>query len=147
MRPDLFHIAFYASALLILTTTIFFTLIQQRTAKLNNKLFLLIAGLLSLNSITQMVAELCYPYRFESESLFTLIKVCEYFYFMLHAMIPPVVLVYVNIVTGASSHYTRLRRIIFGLPLIVTEIALLLNPFINWFFYYDENRDFCRGYA
>jgi len=146
MRPDLFHIAFYASALLILATTIFFTVIQQRTAKLNNKLFLMIAGLLSLNAISQMIAELSYPHRF-SDSWFLLINVSEYIYFMLHAMIPPLVLVYVNVVTGASTRYGRVKRIIYELPLIVAEATLFLNPFLHWFFYYDENREFCRGYA
>ena len=146
MRPDLFHIAFYASALLILATTIFFTVIQQRTAKLNNKLFLMIAGLLSLNAISQIIAELSYPHRF-SDSWFLLINVSEYFYFMLHAMIPPLVLVYVNVVTGASTRYGRVKRIIYELPLIVAEATLFLNPFLHWFFYYDENREFCRGYA
>ncbi len=111
MHPDLFHIAFYASALLILATTIFFTVIQQRTAKLNNKLFLMIAGLLSLNAISQIIAELSYPHRF-SDSWFLLINVSEYIYFMLHAMIPPLVLVYVNVVTGASTRYGRVKRII-----------------------------------
>ena len=146
MRPDLFHIAFYASALLILATTIFFTVIQQRTAKLNNKLFLMIAGLLSLNAISQMIAELSCPHRF-SDSWFLLINVSEYIYFMLHAMIPPLVLVYVNVVTGASTRYGRVKRIIYELPLIVAEATLFLNPFLHWFFYYDENREFCRGYA
>ena len=146
MRPDLFHIAFYASALLILATTIFFTVFQQRTAKLNNKLFLMIAGLLSLNAISQMIAELSYPHRF-SDSWFLLINVSEYIYFMLHAMIPPLVLVYVNVVTGASTRYGRVKRIIYELPLIVAEATLFLNPFLHWFFYYDENREFCRGYA
>ncbi|MBR5164251.1 MAG: EAL domain-containing protein [Ruminococcus sp.] len=146
MRPDLFHIAFYASALLILATTIFFTVIQQRTAKLNNKLFLMIAGLLSLNAISQIIAELSYPHRF-SDSWFLLINVSEYIYFMLHAMIPPLVLVYVNVVTGASTRYGRVKRIIYELPLIVAEATLFLNPFLHWFFYYDENREFCRGYA
>lgn len=146
MRPDLFHIAFYASALLILATTIFFTVIQQRTAKLNNKLFLMIAGLLSLNAISQIIAELSYPHRF-SDSWFLLINVSEYIYFMLHAMIPPLVLVYVNVVTGASTRYGRVKRIIYELPLIVAEATLFLNPFLHWFFYYDKNREFCRGYA
>ncbi|MCR5015505.1 MAG: EAL domain-containing protein [Ruminococcus sp.] len=146
MRPDLFHIAFYASALLILATTIFFTVIQQRTAKLNNKLFLIIAGLLSLNAISQIIAELSHPHRF-SDSWFLLINVSEYIYFMLHAMIPPLVLVYVNVVTGASTRYGRVKRIIYELPLIVAEATLFLNPFLHWFFYYDENREFCRGYA
>ncbi len=147
MRPDLFHISFYASALLILATTIFFTLLQQRTSKLNNKMFLVIAGALSLNAIAQLVAEIGYGHRFESEAWFTLIKLCQYCYFTIHALIPPLVLVYVNVVTGANSRFGRVKRIIFALPLFITEAAILLNPFLDWFFRYDDNRDFCRGFA
>ncbi|MDO4863752.1 MAG: EAL domain-containing protein [Ruminococcus sp.] len=147
MRTDLFHISFYVSALLILVTTIFVTVLQQRTAKLNNKLFLIIAGSLSLNAIAQIIAEIGYAHRFESEGWFMLIKLCEYCYFLLHALIPPLVLVYVNVVTGAHSRFGRLKRFIYALPLIVTEITILLNPFLDWFFRYDSNRDFDRGYA
>ena len=145
MRSDLFHIAFYSSALLILITTVFFTILQQRTAKLNNKLFLMIAGMLSLNAIAQIIAESCYPYRMESDGWFWLLKLCEYFYFIIHALIPPLVLIYVNVVTGANSRYGKIRRIIYQFPVIITEVVIFTNPFTGWFFYFDQNREFNRG--
>ena len=144
MRADLFHIAFYATALMLLVTSVFFTFIQQRTAKLNNKLFLMIVGMLALNAVAQIVAEVAAPYRFD-DSWFMLIKLCEYSYFLLHAFIPPLVLIYVNIVTGAASRYGPVRRFIFKLPVILAEVVILLNPFFDWFFYYDDDREFCRG--
>lgn len=144
MRPDYFHVALYAAALVILITTVFFTVLQQRTVKLHNKLFLTVSGMLAINAATEIIYEIMLPLRFESYTHFALIEVTQYAYFMIHILLSPIILIYVNQVTGAYSRYTKLRRFIYSLPALISEAILISNPITQWFFRFDEERVFHR---
>ncbi|MBQ9897877.1 MAG: EAL domain-containing protein [Ruminococcus sp.] len=145
MYPEYFHIAFYSSAVLILITTLFFTFLQQRTAKVHNKMFIMTTIVLLINAVTELCYELMLPHRFDSDSVFTMIRVSQYVYFLMHALLCPCVAIYVNLVTGAYLRFNRKKRMIYMIPYVITEILILMNPFNGRFFYFNDDRRFVRG--
>ena len=147
MNPSLFHISLYGAALVMFVTTLFFTFLHQRTVKLNNKMFIIIVSVLGVNALTEMIFEYVMPLRFESDSMFFVLEMCMYFYFLLHAAVSPLILVYVNTVSGAYAKYSKIKRMLFSIPFLITEAFLIANPINHWYFSFDEKRQFQRGWA
>ena len=147
MALTLTHISFYSATLVIIVTILFFTFLQQRTIKLNNKIFIIICAMLGLNAITMLVFEYAFTKRFESDTQFLILELSMYFYFVIHALVSSLFLVYVNYVTGVYARYKLTHRVFFSVPLVVSLVFLTLNPLNHWFFYFDETRTFHRGWA
>lgn len=142
-----FHIAFYATALTIIFTVVFFTINQKRTDRLQNKIFLAMALIVIVNSITVTIAAIAEPGAKDSSTLFVVMEWCQFLYFLIHTALCPVLYYYVICVTGTIRKRSRLHNIIYGIPFLITEIFVLLNPFIHCIFYYDSDCVFHRNWA
>ncbi|MBO4338126.1 MAG: hypothetical protein J5842_08640, partial [Lachnospiraceae bacterium] len=142
-----FHIAFYAAALTIAITVLLFTILQKRTDRRQNRLFMNLIFILIANAIATTGAAIAEPYASSSRAAYTVLDTCQFFYFLLHTALCPMLYYYVMSVTGVIRK--RSRRMIFltAIPLIVTEIFVLINPFLGCVYYYDSNYKFHRNWA
>lgn len=142
-----FHIAFYAATLTICFTVLLFTVLQNRTDRIQNKLFLFMVYILIANALSTTGAAIVEPYAGKSSSAFFFLELFQFLYFLLHTALCPMLYYYVLSVTGKIRKRSILQNIGFGLPLIVTEVFVLLNPLFHSVFYYDEAIQFHRNWA
>lgn len=142
-----FHIAFYAATLTICFTVLLFTVLQNRTDRIQNKLFLFMVYILIANALSTTGAAIVEPYAGKSSSAFFFLELFQFLYFLLHTALCPMLYYYVLSVTGKIRKRSILQNIAFGLPLIVTEVFVLLNPLFHSVFYYDEAIQFHRNWA
>ncbi|MCR5784115.1 MAG: EAL domain-containing protein [Eubacterium sp.] len=142
-----FHIAFDIAALVISISVLVFTIIQKRTEKLQNRLFIAMILLISANSIVSVTASFAELFETTSESARYVIYVSEYLYFALHTGLCPLLYFYVTSVTGATRRRGAVKALAYSVPFFITELFALTNPFFHYVYYYDDMMVFHRNWA
>ena len=141
-----FHVAFYAATLAVTITILLFTLLQRRTDRPQNKWFMLMIIIVSVNAVSNIGSSWTVGHASESPMYFTLLKIFHNSYFIFHTMLCPVLYNYVLTVTGTNRNWSDFKRFMFAVPFFVTELFTLVNPFSSCVFYY-ENYVFHRNWA
>ncbi len=142
------QLALFISALLICVTSVIFTVIQQRTDKLQNKIYLILISIVGLNAVSQITRVFVDPVRMDSDGAFFLFRLCDYTYFVLHTALSPMFFLYVCIVCGYGGKGPVFRRnLLLASPFIITELLAVINPFTRWVYSYNEARVFNREWA
>ncbi|WP_033154150.1 EAL domain-containing protein [Pseudobutyrivibrio ruminis] len=142
-----FHIAFYAAALAISISILLFTLLQKRTDKAQNRWFLFLLLIITLNSISEISTAVFEIIGNESDYSHFMLLASQNSYFILHTALCPALYNYVCSVTGKNRRREFARGILLQVPFFITEFLAILNPVFNWVFYYDENLVFHRNNA
>lgn len=142
-----FHIAFYAAALAISISILLFTLLQKRTDKAQNRWFLCLLLIITLNSISEISTAVFEIIGNESDFNHFMLLASQNSYFILHTALCPALYNYVCSVTGKNRRREFARGILLQVPFFITEFLAILNPVFNWVFYYDENLVFHRNNA
>ena len=135
----LFNCEFYLAALVIAVTGITFTLLHQRTDKLQNKIYMGLLTLMTLNCLSQIITVLAEDLKFSSATTAAIMRFRQWSYFIFHNMLAPVFFFYVIVVCGLSIKNHKTRYILSTIPFVVTELLVFLNPLTNWVYYYDKN--------
>ena len=144
MSNTSFHIMSYTSALLIVLTCIVYTLIEHRTQKKQNKVYLVMLIVLALNAVACIITSFSrsYPdvpvYNFISNFFMSA-------YFLLHTALCPIFYNYTLVVTGYSTKLSSKKQVLFNVPFVLSEIPVLLNPIFHTVFYYDDKMEFHRN--
>ena len=142
-----FNVALYGAAFLISLTNLIFTFIQQRTDKLQNKLYILVVIIVAGNAATQIVSEFAKPFVLEDNAYFTAVRICEYLYFLLHTALCPAFCLYVLSVCGGRAGMTHKRNLIYSSLFLITELLVITNPLTGLVYTFNEKREFVRGWA
>ena len=95
MGIDLFHISLYTVGLVMCLTCLLFTFVQKRTKKVQNKLYIATVLILASNAASEMICEVCEPFKQSSVAAFAVLRLSEFIYFVLHTALSPVFTVYV----------------------------------------------------
>ncbi len=141
-----FHIMSYTSALLIVVTCIVYTLIEHRTQKRQNKVYLVMLVVLALNAISCIVTSFSRSYP-EIPSCHVISNIFMFVYFLFHTALCPIFYNYTLVVTGYNTKLSARTRTLFNVPFILSEIPVLLNPIFRPVFYYDEALEFHRNWG
>ena len=147
LSTNSFHIAFYIIAILISFTSLVYTVIQQRTDRLQNKLFLSMLLAVVLNCLSVIVCALVEPYKHDSHTAYVLLEIFQFSYFFFHATISSILFFYVCSVVGIIEQFSFRKKLLYSTPLIITEFFIVTNPLMHWVYYYDENKQFTRNWA
>ena len=142
-----FKIVMYCASLFISSTGILFTLLNRRTDKLQNKIYLSMLLMVVCNCISEIAADVATHQVATSPGAAFVVKAGHLSYFLLHAAIAPLFFLYVLSVCGANMTNKRKRYIACFLPCIVVELSVLLNPITKWVYYYDRNMEYHRNWA
>ncbi len=142
-----FHIAFYAATITICMTVLLFTFLQKRTDRPQNKLFVVMIIILTMNAISSTGAALTQPKAAYNSSAYILLEIFQFLYFFLHTALCPIFYYYVLCVTGVIRKRSMFRNIITGIPLLITEGFVIVNPFFHCVYYYDSYFSFSRNWA
>ena len=148
LKENIFYLACYFAAFLICFTCLIYTLLQKRTDKLQNKVYIAMVIIVTLNTISMIMSALSMPYFAESSVDRWFAYIGHYTYFLFHTALCPAFFFYVNCVTdGAWVRYTWRKRFLYSFFFILTEIAVILNPFFHWVYYFNSDCKFTRNWA
>ncbi|MBO6015469.1 MAG: hypothetical protein J6P60_02645 [Lachnospiraceae bacterium] len=142
-----FHVALYVAALLLCITSLIYTVIQSRVGRLQNRIYILMLLIISANALAAGIGELLEPVKAASQTWFALYRLMQFFYFIVHTALPTVFCYYVMCVTGELTTVYRKRILLYASLFVVLEFLVLLNPFINCIYYFDDNLDFQRNWG
>lgn len=140
----IFNITLYCLTLLVTVSDYLFTMLQQRTDKPQNKLYLGLVTIVSLNALSLIGSSIMNSYKHSSEAAYLVMRLCKYLYFFVHPAIAPVFFLYVICVSGSTVLQKRSHKVMFLLPFIVSELMILANPLNHWVFTF-ENMEFKRS--
>ncbi len=148
MKISLFHVSLYTVGLVMCLTCILFTVVQKRTKKIQNKLYIAIVLILASNAAAEIGCELCNPFKQDSQVAFWLLMIFEFIYFLLHTALSPAFSIYVLCVCGANAK-TRTRKESFRMSFLflLSEALVITNPLTGWVYRFDSERNFTRGWA
>lgn len=146
-QANLIENEIYVAALLICVTGILFTLIHQRTDKLQNKIYVALLTVLSANCVTEIIPVFTNPYVLTSSAAEMATKVCTFLYFLLHSALAPLFFLYVLIVCGMDIKGKRKRFILSIAPSVVTEVLVLITPLTEVVYYFDSDVVFHRNWG
>ena len=142
-----FKIVMYASAMIIGTTGIFFTVLNKRTDKMQNKIFLSLLIMTVLNCISEITAQMNLTRCAVSKAAAVAVKLGHISYFIIHEAVAPLFFLYVLAVCGANIRGKKKRYLLCALPFCMIELLLLLNPALKCVYYYDRNMEYHRNWG
>ncbi len=140
-------LGFSISALLICLANIVCIIIQKRTEKPNNRLFLTIMTILAIDAVCGCVSSITYAVRNVYDMPFLVSKSFRYLYFVTHTCLFPVFFVYTLNVCGITLLKKRKKFHTVSIPFLISEILVMLNPFTHWVYTFDTNRVFHRNFG
>lgn len=141
----IFQMAFYMGAILVLVSTIVFTLLQRHTDRPQNKLFLLTCVTLLVTCVTEITTKLSYPDAAYSRGAFAVYSASIFLYFLLHLTLPLSLFYYALFATRFVRQFSVWRHIFWMLPFLVSEFFVLTNPALHLMYHLDENLEMQRG--
>lgn len=141
-----YHLPFYAVAMILCMTNLFFTLIGKRYDRPQNRLYMMMNVIVMLNSLSGLVCSVTAFYE-ASNTAHLLTEIFQFLYFFFHPMLAAVFFFYAMTVTGAIYSIRKRKLIGAYLPIVIMEFFVLLNPFFHWVYYYDDEQAFHRGWA
>ena len=147
MNDNLFHIAFYCATILVGLTAIIYTNLQRRTDRPQNRIFLLMNYVVLFNAITCLCTEFIELYRHFFLRGDGLIMLFQYLYFLVHTPIAAILLYYVLTVTGSLRNKSVFFKVLYLIPLCLTEFLVLTNPVTHFVYYYSQGMQFNRNWG
>ena len=142
-----FKIAMYASSMLIGITGILFTLLNKRTDKQQNKIFLSLLIMIVLNCISEIVAAVNTTECVVSKHAEMAVRAGHFTYFLIHEAVAPTFFLYVLSVCGANFRGKRKRYLACAIPFLLIEMLVLMNPAVKCVYYYDRNMEYHRNWG
>ena len=146
------------AALLVCLCNLIYTLMDGHIRKPQNKVYIAILILLSVNACCELVNTQIAVFGLDTEDALRISKAAKYIYFLSHTLIAPMFFYYISYVVGRSVGIGFMRRIgsselrylLSFLPLCVaaaTELVIALNPLTNWCWYFDADGGFHRAWG
>ena len=119
-----------------------YTLLQKRTAKVQNRLFIWLLLIIMINSACEVCTVFQTPYGENYLYARIMVELSMYFYFATHTMLCPLLFFYVLFASGVMIQRRSLGKSyhpITFVPYIFAEIIVLINPFTHWVWRFDDD--------
>lgn len=142
-----FQLAFNIATLLICVTNLVFTQIQHRTQRKQNKAFIIMLCILSLNAISEGVQAILLTSINDSQVAFLGFDIACFIYFITHTMLCPVFFYYVNQVCYTTIHKKSIVNWSLFLCFVIPELLVLTNPFFGAVYKYGPGNVFQRNWG
>ena len=151
-------LGFAISALLISLTDLAFTVMDRRTGKPQDRIFLAILLILIVNAACEIVTAVYEGTPAATAQRFLSFRVAKYLYFVTHTLLPPAFYAYVSFVAGRSvdgglffghkktPRHLLLHRILIG-AVVLVELLILCNPVTHWTWSFDADGSFRREWG
>jgi EAL domain-containing protein (putative c-di-GMP-specific phosphodiesterase class I)/GGDEF domain-containing protein len=138
---------FRIAAGIISITCIFYTLLMQRRRSERTRLFLALLTIIIIDVFTGLTASQASALPFPYTARFIIIYVCKMIYYGTHFTLTYFLFVYLIYVCNLAFKYDKKIRAIMMIPISLTEILLLSNPFTNVCFTLHSDLTSSRGFG
>ncbi len=142
-----FSLGVAVSTLLICAVNLIYTFIQGRTDKVQNKIFITILCILTVNAMTGMISGIYGSNPVLNEYTPHVFKISRYAYFVTHTALCPMFFYYISNVSFVSTHLVSTKVRLLSIPFLLTEILALTNPLTNMVWTVDEDYAFHREWG
>lgn len=145
---DYTYLFYDVCAVLALVTLVLALLIRRLYKGRNNKMFLVLCGILIFAGILDIATEYMDHFVPLSANSAVARYVLTTVYFMLHNLLAPVYVLYISSIIGLwykMRHRLTPLTYFWFIPYIIDVILLLLNAFNHRMFYYDSEFNYVRG--
>ena len=140
--------AFSLSAVFVCLSNMCFTHVQNRTGKMQNKIFVILLAIVMINGICNSITGFSVPYVPDSPEAEGLVNTSRYFYFVFHTALAPLFFYYISHVCGVNFKAASKRTFFATGLFIFTEILAITNPLTHWVYHYEEpGHIFTRGWG
>ena len=144
---SLYDASFFIIATVICIVTLVFQVIEGRTKKAQNRVFILLLVITLSGSVASGVVVFARDHLLTDQTARVASDVSQYLYFLFHSLMPALFYVYVAMVTGVIYAQSLSKHLMILSPCIVTEILVIVNPAFHMVYYYDAEHNFCRGWG
>ena len=146
------------AALLICLTNLIYTLMDHHVGKPQNRAYISILCLLSVNAVCEIINTNASRTMTMSDDRFLIMRIAQFLYFLTHTMLAPMFYFYISFVVGRSvngriswkyrgSLFNFLMDVIPVILVVIAELMIALNPLCHWIWYYDEGRAMHRAWG
>jgi len=129
--PQLNEAGVQIGAFLLCMSIFSFTIMAKRTDRMQNRVFMGLAGIVMLNCLIETV-EILLSADLTVDGAVGALTILHVFYAMTHVCLGPLFYYYMLYTTGAIAKHRRSNerlRILHLIPLFIAEVLLLFNPF------------------
>jgi EAL domain-containing protein (putative c-di-GMP-specific phosphodiesterase class I)/GGDEF domain-containing protein len=140
-------LSFRIAAIMICVTCIFYTAVMRgyNRKRLRSRLFLMLLILTVIGCLTGIATQMAYELGFSPETVALIVYLSKFLYYVAHMAFMPVLAMYIMIVCDVFYKLDNFRLIIFNLPFIYLELAVLTNPFTGFMFSVTDGEYYSRG--
>ncbi|MBO4395636.1 MAG: GGDEF domain-containing protein [Eubacterium sp.] len=135
------------AGLLICLANLGYMHIQGYTDKTNNRLFLVMLYLLTINTVCGIVLPLTNTEKLTSDSIAFIHNLFRYIYFLTHTALSPLFFFYTASIIGRSLVENKTRAVLKAIPFFVTEILVIINPLTHFVYTIDDQMAFHRNWG
>lgn len=136
------------AAVCICISDLLFVKVQNNMGKTQNKLFIYLLLIVSMNGICSTLSSYYTPYIGIVDIAAQITDRARYVYFIFHTALAPCFFFYILHVCGVVfKSNSNKKRYIYYCIFAVTEILVLTNPFTNWVYFRDETGSFTRNWG
>ncbi|MCR4763450.1 MAG: EAL domain-containing protein [Lachnospiraceae bacterium] len=139
--------SFFIVASIICFTTSFFQIVEGRTKKMQNKIFLLLLVITLTGALSSLVVVFTRPYLLIDDRARLLSDISQYFYFLFHTLMPVLFYLYVALVSGVIYAQKPIRTILILAPCLLAEALVVVNPAFHLVYYYALGHRFTRAWG
>lgn len=141
----LHYCSFYICAALLCVSCLCYTLIQGRTARRQNQLYILVLLNMLFCALSSIVVAF-FEGKFGAEA-HLVADTARFVSLVFHASLTPMFGYYVLLVCGNAWQLSYRGLALYALPFLFTELIILLNPLTGWVYFYDDTFQYCRNWG
>lgn len=139
----IYNVNYDIAAIFIYTFILIVFFLKKELNRTCNKLFLILSVLGIIGSTSDVISSIGNSYVQEWSYLSR--DIWNYIYLTTHNTASMIFTFYVVFLIGINRKMKPIHYLFILLPYFAVLIGLILNPFFNWVFYYDENKIYKHG--
>ena len=139
----IYNVNYDIASIFIYTFILIVFFLKKELDKTSNKFFMVLAVLGIITSISDVISSIGNSYI--EEWSFAARDFWNYLYLTAHNTASMIFTLYIIFLLGINRKMTRRHFIVCLMPYAFVIAGLLLNPFLHWIFYYDENKIYSHG--
>ncbi|MCR5674316.1 MAG: EAL domain-containing protein [Lachnospiraceae bacterium] len=142
-----YEASFFIIASVICFTALIFQIVEGRTKKMQNRIFILLLVITLFGALASGLVVFARPYLLTSDTARFLSDSAQYLYFVFHTMMPALFYLYVALVSGVIYAQSKRRHILVLLPCAFVEALVLINPAFHLVYSYGPGHAFAREWG
>ena len=147
MLDNTFSFGVAISSLVICVVNVAYAIIQKRTFKTQNRIYLVILAILISNSVTGILTAVARGGSMSPASAASLNEFSKHMYFCTHTALCPMLFYYVSSISGMRFRFNNFRTILYSCLFVISELLALTNPLTHWVYTIEPDLSITRNWG